>query len=93
MSRPIAVASAATDVQAHTGAATLVGLTVRESAGTPAVASLVLRDGTTATDPIVAVVELAANESKAVPLPAVNIATGIFVDREAGTTELVLYVL
>ncbi|WP_116051684.1 hypothetical protein [Amycolatopsis palatopharyngis] len=93
MPRPIHVASAATDDQALTGAATLVGLTVRESAGTAAVASVVLRDGTAATDPVIAVVELAANESKVITLPAVAITTGVFVDREAGSSELVLYVL
>lgn len=93
MSRSIHIASAATDAQAVTGPATLVGLSVRESAGTPAAASLVLRDGTSTAGEIVAVVELAANESKVLLLPAVRIVDGIFVDREAGSSELIVYII
>lgn len=94
MSRAIPVASGTADAQAFTGAATLVGLVARETdAVTPAVASLVIRDGTAATDPIVAVVKLRASEGQMINLPAVSIADGIFVDRSAGTSELVLYIL
>jgi hypothetical protein len=93
MARGVAVASGAGDVQAVTGAVTLVGVAARETAGSPAAASLVLRDGTDATGAVRVPIELAANQSVAVQLPAVEFATGVFVDREAGTTELVLYII
>lgn len=90
MSRAIPVASAATDAQAFTGAATLMGF-----AATGATASVVrLRDGTTGTDPVRAVIGIPANGTAAAPLPAVEFATGIFVDRDGtNASELVLYVL
>lgn len=87
------VASGTADAQAVTGAATLVGCSVRETATVAAAAALVLRDGTAATDPARVFIELAANESKQLALPNVEFTNGIFVDRESGTTELVLYYL
>ena len=50
-------------------------------------------DGTSATDPIRVPIKLAANGCIIGGLPAVTFATGIFVDRESGTTELVLYLM
>jgi hypothetical protein len=38
-------------------------------------------------------IKLPASGTLCTPLPAIDFATGIFVDRESGTTELVLYVL
>jgi hypothetical protein len=92
MSRAIHVASAATDAQAHTGAATLVGVSV---VGGAAAATAYLRDGTSAAGPIVAAVRVAANgSSEHVQVPAVDVSTGIFVDRDGtNALELVVYVL
>jgi hypothetical protein len=91
MSIPVSVPSGAGDVQAVTGSCTLVGYSVRESAGSPAVATLVLRDGTSAAGAFRAGISLAASGVDAQLLPAVEFASGIFVDRVSGTTELVLY--
>lgn len=93
MASGVPVASGNTSVQAVSGPVTLAGLSVRESAGTPAAASFVLRDGTSVTDPIRFVAKLALSESRAVALPALSFNTGVFVHREAGSTELVLYCL
>ncbi len=79
-------------MQAFTGATELHGFSIRESAGTPAAAAVILRDGTSATDPPVAHIELVANGSMSERLPLIEIGTGIYVDRVAGETELVLYV-
>jgi hypothetical protein len=92
MSNAIVVASGAADAQAVTGPAVLVGYSIRESAGSPAVAAVVLRDGTSAAGPLRLLVELAANQSVAGMLPAVDFADGVFVDRESGSSELVLYI-
>lgn len=93
MPRAIAVATGTADVQGVSGAATLAGYSIRESAGTAAVATVILRNGTTATDPIAALIELAANQSTTATLPAVDCPGGVFVDRVAGETELVLYIV
>lgn len=93
MASGIPVASGTANAQAVTGPVTLAGLAVRETAGTAGTAAFVLRDGTTITDPIRYVVKLAANEARSVALPALTFNNGVFVHRESGTTELVLYVL
>lgn len=89
--RSVNVASGTGDVAAVTGAATLWGYSVRESAGTPAAATVVVRDGDADTDPARVLIELAADQSQTVRLPAVQFDDGIFIDRVAGETELVLY--
>lgn len=93
MPRAIAVATGTVDVQGVSGGATLAGYSVRESATVAAAATVILRNGTTATDPIVALIELAANASTAQSLPAIDCPGGVFVDRVAGETELVLYIV
>lgn len=93
MASGVPLASGSASAQAITGPVTLAGLSVRETAGTPAAASFVLRDGTSVTDPIRYVAKLVASESRTLALPALTFTTGVFVHREAGTTELVLYVL
>lgn len=93
MPRAIPVATGTADVQGVTGKATLAGYSVRESAVTPAVATVILRNGTTATDPIVALIELAANASQTETLPSIDCPGGVFVDRVVGETELSLYIL
>ena len=92
MPRAVAVATGTADTQGVSGAQTLVGYSIRESAGTAAVATVILRNGTSTSDPAVAIIELAANASETRALPAVECASGVFVDRVAGETELVLYV-
>lgn len=92
MARSIAVASGTGDVQAVTGSCTLLGVCVRENAGAPAAAGVVLRDGTSAAGAVVVPVKLAAGATWFGPLPAIEFTTGIFVDRESGTSEVVLYV-
>jgi hypothetical protein len=93
MALSIEVAAGTADAQATTSAVSIVGVSVREAAATAAAAALVLRNGTAATDPARVFVELAANESKTFELPGVDFPDGVFVDRESGTTELVLYYL
>lgn len=90
MPRAVPVASAATDVQALTGGATLVAMTVTASVATV----VYVRDGTSAAAPIVATARLGAAGTVHVPVPATDIGTGLFVDRDGtNAAELVLYVM
>lgn len=91
MAKAFAVASGTVDAQAVTGSCTLLGICVRENAATPAAAGVILRDGTSVAGPVMVPIKLAASGTVAGPLPAVEFTTGVFVDRETGTTELVLY--
>lgn len=92
MARAVALVTGTTDVQAITGACTLVGFSARETAGV-ASADVTLRDGTTATDPVKGIIRLVANGSQAEMLPAIEFVTGVFVDRSGtGSSELVLYI-
>lgn len=93
MPRSIPVASGTAGVQAAAGSSTLMGCSARENAATAAAATVVLRNGTSSSDPIVAVVELAAGTSQTVTVPAIDCPNGIFVDRQAGETELAIYIL
>lgn len=87
-----AVATGTADVQVVSRGCILRGFSIRESAGTPAVATVILRDGTAATDPIVAVIELAANGSVTEYFDdGISISTGVYVDRVAGETEGAVY--
>lgn len=92
MAAYIAVATGTGNVQAFTGATELHGFSVHENAVTPAPASLLIKDGTSAAGPIVAMVVLAASESKTVRLPSIDVGTGLFVERTGGESELTLYV-
>jgi hypothetical protein len=88
----VVVASGASGVQAVTGDCELVGYSVRESSGgAGAPASVVLRDGTSSAGASRAFATLAALGTDSKLVPAVEFKTGIFVDRTAGSTELVLY--
>lgn len=71
----------------------LVGFAARESDGTPAVAAFNIVRGATVADGVIVVpVELAANESKTGWFwPGIDCATGITVDRVAGTVDVVLF--
>lgn len=90
MSQAIHVPSGTAD-SAHP-AGVLAGINIRESAVVATAAEVIIRNGTTATDPIVYIRQLVGDEQHVVSLPAVACRSGIFVDRVAGTTEIVLYV-
>ena len=71
-----------------------VGFAVRESDGSPAVASIIFRHGTTDSNPILAPVELNANESaREWWYPGVEAPNGIFLERAAGSTEVTVFFL
>jgi hypothetical protein len=92
MARAIPLATGTGDVQASTGACTLVGFSARETVGS-ASADVTLRDGTDTSGTVKAILRLAANGSQAAQIPPVDFSTGVFVDRSGtGSSELVLYV-
>lgn len=88
MPRPIAVASATGNVQALTGGATVVGVTVAAAAA----AVVRVHDGTSTSDPVVAVAQLGGAGTVHVPVPATTCNTGLYVERTAAA-EAVLYVM
>lgn len=92
MASAIPIATGTSDVQAYTGPGVLVGCSFRENAGTPAVASIVLRDGTTDTGKIIAVINLLADESMRDNFPDIHFATGLFVEKESGETQGAVYI-
>lgn len=71
----------------------LLGWSIRESATTAAVATVILRNGDADSDQIVAQVELAGDTAETVSLmpQGVYCNQGIFVERAAGTTTVVVY--
>ncbi len=82
------LASGTADVQVFTGRTVLAGYSIREAATTAAAATVIIRDGTAASDPIVTVIELAANASETTVVPGgVTCTDGVFVERVTGTTE------
>lgn len=89
---PTTIASGTTDVEGKpaTAGLRLVGLSIGETAGSTAVVTI--RHGTANGDPAVLHISLAANGTVIVPLPAggIAMASGIWIDRESGTTELCL---
>lgn len=90
--RSIPVSTGGVGVQAVPGPCTVYGYSVRESAGTAAVATAILRDGTSAAGPARVFIELPADGSQTERIPGVPFYNGVFVDRVAGSTEFVLYV-
>lgn len=80
------VAAAATGLR-------LLGYSVRESAGSAAVAAFNLRNGTTDAAALLAMGELAADSEKTVWFGpnGIDAASGIFLDRVAGETTIVVY--
>lgn len=85
----IAVAVSGTaDVAAFTGPCTLRGWSLREDAGTAAVATVRIWDGTSATGTVLAAIELAANASTSQAIPdGLRAALGVFVEVVAGSVE------
>lgn len=87
----LAIASGTSSVQAITGRARILGYSVRETADTPAAATVVLRDGTATSAPARLFVELAGSGSQTARTPVIDFETGVYVHREAGSSEIVLY--
>jgi hypothetical protein len=77
---------------AASGPQVLYGFSVRECAVVPAPATLTLRDGADADGPPRAFVAVGAGGVETRTLPGLSFDVGVFVDRTAGSTELVLYV-
>lgn len=70
----------------------LMGVSVRESAGSADVATVVVRLGTADSDPPLLLVELAANQEKFYGLGSgVAAEDGVFVEVVAGTIDMVLF--
>lgn len=89
--RTTALATGTSDVQATTGSAILYGFSVRET-GAAAIGQVVLRNGTSASDPAVAFIQVPISGWVVQQLPAIDCPAGIFVDRGTGTTEVIVYV-
>jgi hypothetical protein len=90
---PVATGTGNVQALAASGGRRLLGYSVRESAGTAAVATAVLRHGTGTGDPMIAVIELAANGSETRDFfdRGIAVDNGVFVHRVAGETELALW--
>lgn len=87
------VTSGTADVQVFSRPCVVTGCSFRESASTPAAATIILRNGTSASAPIVATIEIPADGSMADNYePGIYCHDGLYVDRVAGTTEGVVYV-
>ncbi len=90
---PIAAGTAGT--QGVTAAANqrLLGFEIRESAGSPAVAEVNLRHGTTNTDTVVAPIVLVASGTTQMWMgpDGVPVPNGVYVDRVSGNTKLTLF--
>ena len=71
----------------------LMGYSVRESAGSPDVATLNLRHGSADTDPIVALINLAASgsDSQWFGPQGLPVEGGVFVDRLTGNSTITLH--
>ena len=74
--------------------AKLMGWSAVESAGAPALATAVIRNGSTTSDPPVAVIGLLASTSQAERFgpQGIECPNGIFLDRVTGNTTFVVYV-
>lgn len=90
----VVAASGTADVAVYTGSGILYGFSARESAVTAAAGSFIIRDGTTvAGDPIMYVNLLSDESAREWYGPqGIPFNTGIFLDREAGTSEVVFYI-
>lgn len=93
MADAVAVATGTADAQVYTGSGKLHSLSCRESAAVAAAATIILRDGTSATGTALAYVELAADRSETIAFSEpVEFGTGLFLDRVAGETEVTAHI-
>lgn len=89
----VAAGTAGTQGVSATANMRLMGFVVRESAGTPAVATLNIRHGTTNSDTVLAPISLVASTT----IPAwfgnmgIPCASGLYVDRVSGNTTVTFY--
>jgi hypothetical protein len=85
----VEVTATAADVAVLGGSVTLLGYALTEAAGSPAVASLIIRDGTSASAEIVLPLKFIANETKVHWFGDMGISfdVGIFLDMVAGTVQ------
>lgn len=84
------------DIAMVSGRATLMGWSLMEDAGTPALASLYLRDGTSASGAIVAAIKMAASGSNNnwlgdIDNGGVTLKNGLFLDMIAGSVSGAIY--
>lgn len=93
MARAAAIASGTADITVVAGSGQLKGFSIREAAGTPALAVAHLRDGS-ASGAILATISLGASGSQTVWFAedGVDYGTSLFFDRVSGTTEGCAYV-
>lgn len=82
------------DVTVRDTGTNFYGYSIRENAGSPAAATVIVRNGTTNTDPIVAVIEIAADDDDDAWYgpQGIRCEDGLRVERSAGTTEGAVYV-
>ncbi len=86
-------ATTTADVLIQTGEVILFGYAIEEDAGSPAVARLVLRDGTTAAGAIVLPVRLAASGSASQWFnDGIKFRNGLFLDMVAGSVNGALFI-
>lgn len=77
----------------HKGACRLRGFSYRESAQVAVDATFILRDGLDVTGDPVAFVEVPANRSDIKTFPdGIECKVGLFLERVAGATEVVVYI-
>jgi hypothetical protein len=92
-SQPVTQANRTADVQLVTGKTYLTGFSVRENAGTPAVAAVVLHDGDADTDPGRIFVELDSNQSVNMNYDSpIAFKDGIFLEVESGEIDITVFV-
>lgn len=92
MSHAIPAASGTAGTQITSGSGDLIGISCRESAGTPAAATLVIRDGTDASGKPLVFVNLAQSTAQTLQLPPVHFTAGLYLDRTSGTSEVVVHI-
>lgn len=94
MANYFAAGSDTADVAGPAGRGKLLGFSARESASSAAAASFIIRDGTSTAGPAIAFVELGPDQSingDWGAIGGIELATGIFIDRTAGTTDITVY--
>lgn len=98
----IHVAATSTEVSSSSGSVSgvvatsslrLVGVSIRENAGTAGTAEVVIRHGTTVSDPALLFYKLAANESTRdwMGPDGIACASGLYIQRVSGTTHIFLH--
>lgn len=89
MAAAVPVAATAASVTVYTGRGILMGIALKESAGSPAAARINIRDGTTNAGPVIMPVNFAASESPREWFgdAGIQFNTGLRIEVLAGTIE------